>query len=71
MTSTTDRSPAAIVIVLRWTHPLLPITTAIVAVVIVLGDPTQVSTLPHRMLLPVEILPILNVIDLSDEFLLD
>ena len=55
---------------LTWTHPLQPITTAIVAVV-VLGDSTQVSTLPHRVLLPVEVLPILNVVDLGDEFLLD
>ena len=55
---------------LTWTHPLQPITTAIVAVV-VLGDSTQVSALPHRVLLPVEVLPILNVVDLGDEFLLD
>ena len=68
--SASDRSPAGIVIVLTWTHPLQPITTAIVAVV-VLGDSTQVSALPHRVLLPVEVLPILNVVDLGDEFLLD
>ena len=67
--SPTDRTPAGIVIVLTWTHPLQPITTAIT--IVVLGDSTQVSTLPHRVLLPVEVLPILNMVDLGDEFLLD